>query len=259
MSTLAPKHRLHPANLGPVLLPLVLVLLWALVAARIQSPLFPGPWKVVLAAEQHFFTILTELIATLRRVGLGLTFAIVTMVPLGIFLGRLRLLGQIFEPLIDMLATLPPPAIVPLVMLFAGTGDAAKVTMIAFAAAVPLLLNTFEASKLRNPMSNLVARSLHLSRWETMREVDLPAALPMILTGFRMAVAAALLVSVTSEILLATDGIGVFLQRQQENFQIAGSLAGILAISLTGLAVNALVLRLERAVLFWHYREGGNG
>lgn len=240
---------------APVLLPLIVVALWALTAANIASPLFPGPGKVLVAAVQNFWTILDQLSATLRRVVIGFAIAAATMVPLGILLGRVRLLGWLFEPVIDMLATLPPPAIVPLVMLFAGTGDAAKVTMIAFAAAIPILMNTFEASKVRNAMASLVARALHLNRWETMLWVDLPAALPMILTGARMAVAAALLVSVTSEILLATDGIGVFLQRQQENFQIAGGMAGILAIVLTGLAVNTAILRIEKALLFWHYRN----
>ena len=245
---------------APVALPLMLLALWALAAAHIGSPLFPGPGKVVMAAVQNFGTILDQMGATLRRVVIGFAIAAATMVPLGILLGRIRLLGWLFEPVIDMLATLPPPAIVPLVMLFAGTGDAAKVTMIAFAAAIPILMNTFEASKVRNVMNSLVARALHLGPWETMLRIDLPAAMPMILTGVRMAVAAALLVSVTSEILLATDGIGVFLQRQQENFQIAGGMAGILAIALTGLAVNAAILRIEKGLLFWHYRnDGQNG
>lgn len=242
---------------APFALPLALLALWALAAAQIASPLFPGPGKVAMAAVQNFWIILDQMGATLRRVLIGFVLAAATMVPLGILLGRIRLLGWLFEPVIDMLATLPPPAIVPLVMLFAGTGDAAKVTMIAFAAAIPILMNTFEASKVRNAMTSLVARSLHLNRWETMLRVDLPAATPMILTGVRMAVAAALLVSVTSEILLATDGIGVFLQRQQENFQIAAGLAGILAIALTGLAVNTAILRIEKGVLFWHYRNDG--
>lgn len=242
---------------APIFLPLMLVGLWAIAATRLSSPLFPGPEKVAMAAVQHFWTILDQMTATLRRVVIGFAIAMATMVPLGILLGRIRLLGRLVEPVIDMLATLPPPAIVPLVMLFAGTGDAAKVTMIAFAAAIPILMNTFEASKVRNAMNSLVARALHLTRWETMLRIDLPAAMPMILTGVRMAVAAALLVSVTSEILLATDGIGVFLQRQQENFQIAAGLAGILAIALTGLAVNSAILRIEKGLLFWHYRDNG--
>ena len=73
------------------------------------------------------------------------------MVPLGILLGRIRLLGWLFEPVIDMLATLPPPAVVPLVMLFAGTGDAAKVTMIAFAAGVDAPNRIAAASASRPP------------------------------------------------------------------------------------------------------------
>ena len=242
---------------APAILPLIVVAPSAVAAAHLASPLFPGPGKVLMAAGQNFWIILDQMGATLRRVLIGFAIAAATMVPLGILLGRIRLLGWLFEPVIDMLATLPPPAVVPLVMLFAGTGDAAKVTMIAFAAAIPILMNTFEASKVRNAMNSLVARSLHLTRWETMLRVDLPAAMPMILTGMRMAIAAALLVSVTSEILLATDGIGVFLQRQQENFQIAAGLAGILAIALTGLAVNTAILRIEKGLLFWHYRNDG--
>ncbi|MBD9527527.1 ABC transporter permease [Paracoccus sp. PAR01] len=243
-----------PADYAPILMPLIVVAIWALAAASTSSPLFPGPAKVAQAIWHNFSTIMVQLGATLTRVVIGFAVAAAITVPLGIMLGRLRIIGQLFEPVMDMLATLPPPAIVPLVMLFAGTGDAAKITMIAFAAAIPMLMNTYEASKTQNEMANLVARSLRLSRFETMLRVDLPAALPMIATGVRMAVAAALLVSVTSEILLATDGIGVFLQRQQENFQIAGGLAGIFFISLTGLVVNTLILAFEKRWLFWHYR-----
>lgn len=245
--------------LKPLLVPLSLLLVWQLVAWNAASPLVPGPWQVVQAAFTETPEILQQLSITLIRAAKGFALAFVLMVPLGILLGRLRLIGLLLEPLMDMLATLPPPAIVPLVMLFAGTGDGAKVTIIAYAAAVPLLLNTFEASKVQNPMTRLVARSLHLGRLQAMWSIDLPAALPMIATGIRMGVASALLVSVTAEMLLATDGIGVFLQRQQENFHIAAGLAGIVFIALAGLLVNAAVLRFERRWLFWHYRHEGEG
>lgn len=241
------------------LVPLTLVLLWQLGAWHAGSPLVPGPWQVAVAAVTETPEILRQLSITLIRAAEGFALAFALMVPLGIFLGRLRLIGLLLEPLMDMLATLPPPAIVPLVMLFAGTGDGAKVTIIAYAASVPLLLNTFEASKVQNPMTNLVARSLHLGRLQTMWAIDLPAALPMIATGIRMGVASALLVSVTAEMLLATDGIGVFLQRQQENFHIAAGLAGIVFIALAGLLVNAAVMRFEKRWLFWHYRHEGEG
>lgn len=242
-----------------VVLPILILVAWQLLAIRAHTPLFPGPWQVAASIAKLYPQIIAQLGHTLSRAGIGFVVAAVLMVPLGILLGRLRLLGQVLEPAIDMLATLPPPAVVAIVMLFAGTGDAAKIVIIAYAAAVPLLMNTYEASKTVHPSANLVARALHLTRIEAMLHIDLPAALPMIATGVRLAVSSALLVSVTSEMLLATNGIGVFIQRQQENFQIAGGLAGIAFISLAGLIINSLVFEFEKRWLFWHYRETDKG
>ena len=239
-------------------LPVAILIVWQLLALRAGTPLFPGPWETAKAIGRLYPMIVGQLGYTLMRAGIGFLVAAVIMIPIGILLGRLKLLGQVLEPAIDMLATLPPPAVVPIVMLFAGTGDAAKIVIIAYAAAVPLLMNTYEASKTVHPTTNQVARAMHLTRLEAMVHIDLPAALPMIATGLRLAVSSALLVSVTSEMLLATNGIGVFIQRQQENFQIAGGLAGIAFISLAGLIINSLVFQFEKRWLFWHYRDSSN-
>jgi NitT/TauT family transport system permease protein len=166
-----------------------------------------------------------------------------------------RIVGRILEPIMDMLATLPPPAVVPLVMLFAGTGDGAKIVIITYAASVPLLMNTYEASHSIHPMMSKLAKSLQMTRLETMRMVDLPSSLPMIATGARLAIASSLLVSITSEMLLSTNGIGTYLQRSQETFKIDAGLAGIAFISLVGIIINAIAFRLEKRWLFWHYRK----
>lgn len=248
------KRETRIALLG-LLVPLAILGLWQGAALLQKTPLFPGPAKVTLAIWANYPVILRELGVTLLRAAMGFGVAAVTMIPLGICLGRVRILGRVLEPLMDMLATLPPPAIIPLVMLFAGTGDWAKVVIIAYAAAVPLLMNTYEASHSIHPMLSRVARSLHLSRIETMRLIDWPSSLPMIATGARLAIASSLLVSVTSEMLLATNGIGTYLQRSQETFKIDAGLAGIAFISLAGILVNAGVFRLEKKWLFWHYRD----
>lgn len=239
-------------------LPVAVLVVWQLLAHRAGTPLFPGPWETAKAIGRLYPMIVDQLGHTLMRAGIGFIVAAAIMIPIGILLGRLKLLGQVLEPAIDMLATLPPPAVVPIVMLFAGTGDAAKIVIIAYAAAVPLLMNTYEASKTVHPTTNLVARAMHLTRFEAMRHIDLPASLPMIATGVRLAVSSALLVSVTAEMLLATNGIGVFIQRQQENFQIAGGLAGIAFISLAGLIINSVVFQFEKRWLFWHYRDSND-
>lgn len=237
------------------ILPIAVLLVWQALAWRATTPLFPGPWHVVLSIGKMYPQIVGQIGYTLMRAAIGFFVAAILMIPMGILLGRMKTAGAIFEPIMDMLATLPPPAIIPIVMLFAGTGDAAKIAIIAYAAALPLVMNTYEASKSLHPMANLVARSLQLSRLETMVQIDLPTSLPMIATGIRLAVASALLVSVTAEMLLATNGIGVLIQREQENFQIANGLAAITFIALMGLIINNLVFRLEKRWLFWHYRS----
>lgn len=242
-------------SLRGLILPVAILLAWQVLAWRASTPLFPGPWQVTLSIWKFYPQIVGQIGYTLMRAASGFLVAAALMIPLGILLGRLKTVGAIVEPIMDMLATLPPPAVIPMVMLFAGTGDAAKISIIAYAAAVPLLMNTYEASKTLHPMANLVARSLRFSRLETMLRIDLPASLPMIATGLRLAVASALLVSVTAEMLLATNGIGVFIQRQQENFQIANGLAAIAFISIVGLIINNLVFQLEKRWLFWHYRS----
>lgn len=244
-------------NLNGLFLPVLLLVIWQGLAWRAHTPLFPGPLQVAQAIARLYPSILGELGHTLQRAAISFLIAAVIFIPLGILLGRLRLLGQLLEPAIDMLATLPPPAVVPIVMLFAGTGDGAKIVIIAYAAAVPLLMNTYEASRTVHPAANQVALALNLTRLEAMWHIDLPASLPMIATGIRLAVSSALLVSVTSEMLLATNGIGVLIQRQQENFQIAGGLAAIAFISLMGLIINSLVFEFEKRWLFWHYRHAG--
>lgn len=248
------KQQTRQAILG-LLLPLGILVLWQLLAMTKSTPLFPGPSRVAVAIAQNFAVIVQQLGFTLLRAAAGFAVAVGLMIPLGIFLGRVQTIGRVIEPIMDLLATLPPPAIIPVVMLFAGTGDGAKIVIIAYAAAVPLLMNTYEASRSIHPMLSRVARSLHLSRLETMRLIDWPSSLPMIATGARLAIASSLLVSITSEMLLATNGIGVYLQRSQETFKIDAGLAGIAFISLTGIIVNALVLKLEKKWLFWHYRD----
>ncbi len=238
-------------------LPAAIVLAWHLSAAVAHSVLFPGPIDVATAVVSNFLDIASELRWTIYRAALGFSAAVALSVPVGIFLGRVRILGRLVEPLMEILATIPSLALIPIVMLFAGTGDSAKVVIICYAASMPLLINTYEASRSIDPMYTQVARSLRMSQAEIMWLVDLPSSLPMIVTGLRLAVAYSLLVSITSEMILSTNGIGVFLQKQQENFQFAAGLAGLIFISLTGVAINYLVNRIDKSLLAWHYRGGG--
>lgn len=234
-----------------------LLLGWELAAKAAGSPSFPGFLAVLHALRQDGLELAAQMALTLGRAAIGFALALAVMLPLGIFVGRTPRIGRYIEPAIDLLRPLPPLAIVPVAMLFAGTGSAAKISVIFYSAAFPILINAIDATRSTHPLLLDVGRSIGLSRAEIMRLIDLPAALPQIMSGVRLGLAVALLVSVSSEMLLSTDGIGNYLMRAQEQFQISGGLAGILTIALLSLAINTVVLRVERRLLAWHHARHG--
>lgn len=243
---------------GPSLILLVCILLaWELGARAAADPNIPAFSAVIRALIANDTTIMSEMLQTLRRALIGLLIAVLTMVPIGILIGRIRWLGDLLEPVIDMLRPLPPPAIVPLVMLFAGIGDAAKIIVIVYAAAFPILIHAIDGIRGTHPLLHTVSRSYRLTRYEAFWGVDLPATLPLIMTGIRLSSAFAFLVAVTAEMLLSTDGIGVFLLRSQETFRIADGLAGICVIAAVGWLLNGALLRVERRLLHWHHATTG--
>jgi NitT/TauT family transport system permease protein len=237
------------------LLSIVLVLgLWQLVSSSYDTVLFPGPWQTAVAIVQNFSSIAMELGNTLRRAFTAFGLSVLVMVPFGIACGRLRALGLIVDPILEFLVTIPPPAVIPIVMLLAGIGDVAKIAVIAYAMLPNILINTIETVRQAPPMLERVGRSLRFSKVEQMALIDLPAAMPGIVTGLRLGVTASLLVTITSEMLLSTNGIGAFVQRSQESFYVASGLAGIVAIAIMGLIVNLGLRVVEERLLFWHYR-----
>jgi NitT/TauT family transport system permease protein len=237
------------------LLSIALVLcLWQLVSWSYDTVLFPGPWQTAIAIARNFSPIALELGNTLRRAFTAFGLSVVVMVPFGIACGRLRALGVIVDPILEFLVTIPPPAVIPIVMLLAGVGDVAKIAVISYAMVPNILINTIETVRQAPPMLERVGRSLRFSRLEQMALIDLPAAMPGIVTGLRLGATASLLVTITSEMLLSTNGIGAFVQRSQESFYVASGLAGIVAIAIMGLVVNIGLRLIEQRLLFWHYR-----
>jgi len=247
------RWRINPWGVLSILLVLTA---WQLVAWHYNTVLFPGPWQTAVAIVQNFYAIIDEIGNTLRRAFIAFGLSVLVMVPFGVACGRLRLLGAIVDPILEFLVTIPPPAVIPIVMILAGIGDVAKIAVISYAMVPNILINTIETVRQGPPMLDRVGRSLGLSRLELMAMIDLPAAMPGIVTGIRLGVTASLLVTITSEMLLSTNGIGAFVQRSQESFHVSSGLAGIVAIAILGLLVNIGLRLVEQRLLFWHYRAG---
>lgn len=162
----------------------LLAILWEAFARSAGSPNFPAFSTVVATLFANFGAIALETLQTLKRAALGFLIALLIMLPLGVFLGRVKKVGDIVEPVVEFIRPLP-----------------------------------------------------------------------QIMAGVRISIATALLLSVVAEMLLAANGLGTFIVRAQERFQIAHNLAALLTIVVLALIINALLQAADRRLLAWHHER----
>ena len=250
------RHRL---NLPGVIFFILLLAVWERYARAAVSPNFPTIEAVGVALWRDAPVLAAEAAYTVGRALSGLAIACLVAIPLGVLLGRVRLLGDILTPVIDLLRPLPPISIAPVAMIFAGTGSAAKIAVIAYGCGFPVLITTFDAVRATQPLLIQVGRSLGLRRYDIMALIDMPAALPHVMTGVRISLSLSLLISVSTELLLSSNGLGDFISRSQQLFHITDEIAALVLIAVLGLAVSGLYAAIDRRLLAWHYGRLANG
>jgi ABC-type nitrate/sulfonate/bicarbonate transport system permease component len=231
-------------------------LLWEAAGRQgwIHKLLFP-PLSVVLA-KLYDVTVSGELLrhlgVSLWRAALGYALAAAFAIALGIAMGYWRRVYAACEITIEFLRAVPPPAVIPVAMVFLGIGDALKVFIIFFSCAFPILINTIDGVRSVDPVLIRTARTFGLSRLQTVWKVVLPVAGPYIMTGLRIATAIALILTVISEMIGATSGIGYFILGSQRTMQITEMYAGIIVLALTGYAINRAFLLVDGRLMAWH-------
>jgi ABC-type nitrate/sulfonate/bicarbonate transport system permease component len=246
-------------NLPGILFIILLLVVWERYARIAVSPNFPTIEAVAVALIRDAPILAVEAAYTVGRALSGLAIACLIAIPLGVLLGRVRLLGDVMTPVIDLLRPLPPISVAPVAMIFAGTGSAAKIAVIAYGCGFPILITTFDAVRTTQPMLIQVGRSLGLRRFDIMRLIDMPSALPHVLTGVRISLSLSLLISVSTELLLSSNGLGDFISRSQQLFHITDEIAALVLIAILGLAVSGLYATIDRRLLAWHYGRLANG
>ena len=145
--------------------------------------------------------------------------------------------------------------LLPLAIMALGIGDAAKLVVVVWGAAFPIVINTIDAVKVQDPMQARLGRSLRLTRWERMALIDLPAALPRIFAGIKIGITVALLLTVVSEIIVSTNGLGDYLRVAQSDFSMTRVMTAIIVIAILSLIVNSATSWANRRLLDWHYRR----
>ena len=195
--------------------------------------------------------------ASLVRSLTGFALAIVIAVPLGLLIGWYRPVAELLGPLLELFRNTAALALLPVFILLLGIGETSKISIVVYACVWPILLNTVSA--VRNVDQTLIrsARSLSLPAPRLFQKVVLPAAVPTVFTGIRLAGSASILVLIAAEMVGAKAGLGYLVNEAQQNFAIADMYAAIIAISVLGLAFNQLLVALERRFTRWRPRTQG--
>lgn len=192
-----------------------------------------------------------NLSASLIRSGVGFGLAIVAAVPLGLLIAWYRPLASFLNPVLELFRNTAALALLPVFTLLLGIGETSKIAIVAYASFFPVLLNTIAGVRTVDPTLIRAARTMGLPNFAMFQKVVLPSAVPTIFTGIRMAGAASILVLIAAEMAGAKAGLGYLIMNDQSSFRIPEMYAGILTISVLGLLVNTVLVRLERHFSRW--------
>lgn len=215
--------------------------------------LLPSPVAVaealwVLAVDGSLWI---HLGASLQRVAIGFLLACVAGLALGLVCGWWRTVSDFVRPVVEALRPIPPLAWIPITILWFGLGDAASYFLVFLGAFFPAFVATFTAVRGldRNQMN--AALCLGARPWQLFWDVLIPASLPIILPGLRIALGVGWMCVVTAELIAAQTGLGYLIQQSRMLFQINNVVAGMVTIGLVGFAMSAILERIERRVNAW--------
>jgi ABC-type nitrate/sulfonate/bicarbonate transport system permease component len=244
------------ARIGLALaLPVALFAGWWIASAGSENFYYP-PLRVILATFGDVWTgerLRADVLPSLGRLALGYALALTVGIALGVLIGSFRRLRAVLEPVLEFFRAIPPPVLVPVIVLFAGIGNASKVLVIAFGSVWPILLNTVEGVRAVDEVLDDTCRSYRITGAARLRHLVLRGASPQIVTGARQALSIAIILMVISEMFAASTGLGFKIVEFQRTFAIPEMWTGILLLGLLGFALSLLFRLVENRILVWYH------
>jgi NitT/TauT family transport system permease protein len=189
-----------------------------------------------------------------QRVFLGVTLGIIAAVPVGFVLGWYRAMRDFIEPLVNFFRALPPIALIPLVIVYFGVDELAKVVILFYASFFSGVIVMYEGIAQISPLYVRVARTLGATDAEIFRKVIVPLTVPHMLTALRVALGVAWATLVASELIAAQSGLGSLIQNAASFFQLDIIYVGIICIGFIALAMDVVLRRVARRLVAWQER-----
>jgi NitT/TauT family transport system permease protein len=243
---------------GLVLAPWALIVLvwYGIRASGLVSPaLVPAPHRVLMKfIELLQDRLLKDIFMSTQRVLVGVTLGVLLAVPVGFMLGWYKRLRVFIDPVINFFRALPPIALIPLVIVYFGIGEAAKIAILFYASFFSGVIVMYEGIAQISPIYVRVARTLGASDLEIFTRIIVPLTFPHMLTAVRVALGVAWATLVASELIAAQQGLGAMIQNASSFFQLDIIYVGIICIGFIALLMDLTLRMLTRRLVAWQDR-----
>lgn len=237
----------------------VVIVIWELVGRFVLTdPLFFAPLSAVAEAGitlWHSGELQTHIIASFSAVAYGMILAIIFGIIIGVLSGAHRGFREYTDSFFTGLYATPLVAVAPILILWFGIGISSKVAVVFLMAIFPILIST--AAGIRNADATLieVALSFGASRMQVIRKVMIPAAVPFVITGIRLAIGRAIVGVVVGELFGARAGLGFLIFTSGQTFDVPALFLGVLILALAGVALTSGMKWIEGRVAGWRHVE----
>ena len=233
----------------------IILLLWEIVfqLGIVNRALFPGPSKVLEAALEWLFSgnLANDAFTSLWRLAIGLGIGAALGTLLGLIIGRILFLEETVAPLLHILRALPPVALIPLIIIWFGIGDIAKIFSISFAVFFPVWISAMVGAKAVHADYIKAAKIFSKSSIETFQKVIFPAIVPFLISGIRIGIGVAFIMVFVSELAGASSGLGYFIATAQIIYRADMMLAGLIVLGLIAAATDFAFVIFAKKIFSW--------
>lgn len=232
---------------------LAVLIIWEFYGRSVNPVLFTYPTAIAGAFIDTIQdgTLLTATGHTMTVLGIGALIGSIAGIVIGLLAGRSETFAAVIEIPLNALYATPAVALIPVIVIWFGYGDVAKVVVVFFFTIFPVLINTMRGVQEVDPDLLEVARSFCSSERKLWQDLLLPSALPYIITGLRLAIGRALIGVIVAEFFTAITGLGNLIVTNANTFQTARMFVPIVLLSLIGVVFTALLGGLESRMAPW--------
>jgi ABC-type nitrate/sulfonate/bicarbonate transport system permease component len=235
----------------------VFFVIWEYYGRR-MDPIFMAPPSAIFEAAVQLIqsgALKKAMVQTLWPFSVGMALTVVVGIALGIVMAQWRTLEYVLDPFINALYAIPRIALIPLIILWAGLEFVGKVSILVSVAIFPITVNTYSGIRdVRGAMLE-IGRAYGATEWQIFWKIVLPAAIPFIMAGIRLAVGLAIIGIIVAEFFTAISGLGGMIVEYANVFATAKLFVPIIVIALIGVVLTEFVMWLERRMSRWRQLE----